>query len=527
VRQAAGGGRTGQVSQPRLFAGFTAAGPRAGQPSSPAAPVLVPDSGATLEAIVDEQVVDLFRAARNPDDPLELRDLYLARAEALLARPRRLPGSVTAVSRAGSRRAVTTAEVLDSPALPRMVKELFNYFFRDDLYGRHRSADHLILSSGSVDEEHYGLPPALKHAISYALDRDWYGYSDSRGRVPARQAVAALENVKIPEAAYGEDNIAISMGGTFAISAIADFLLSGRDTPPALCAVPNYPPLVASMARRAKVRLVPVQAGNGVTDLEPLISALEPGTPMVLLQTVTNPTGTAVDEASLARLIERAGSTMVVLDECHECLGAPRRRSPARAASNVLRVNSLSKSYAVPGLKIGWVVADKAFIDDFYEYASTTYGGPPSFLYTLVEVTSRMERWLILGLTEPGHREAAEFESGYGLRLGELAAAYRQFAADRQRRERELTQIRDAAFGRLVAGGMTAIRAPYSVNLVVRSPRFTDGYSAYRHLLQTSGTAVFPGILTFCLDPSWVRITTARKAATIEEGVRRLVTALG
>lgn len=510
---------------PRLFGGFTQVGPALRHPSGrPAEP---PDlvMGSRLKAVVDEQILDLFRTARDPSDPFELRDLYLARAEAQLPRGERRLSAAQPWS-ARRLREVAPADVLTSRALPRMVKELFNYFFRDDLYGRFRSADHLILSSGSVDEEHYGLPPALKHTISYALDRDWYGYSDSRGRAPARQAVAALENAKIPGVSYTERNIAISMGGTFAINALADFLLSGHRGPPVLCAIPNYPPLVEAMSRRATVKLVPVQADHGVTDLGPLIAALEPGTPMVLLQTVTNPTGTVVDEDDLACLIERAGSTMVLLDECHECLGAPLRRTPKRAAQNVLRVNSLSKSYAIPGLKIGWITADAAFIDDFYEYASTSYGGPPSFLYTLVEMTSRMERWLTMGLPEPGPEEFREFEPSYGLRLYELAAAYRQFAGDRLRRERELIGIRDTTFHQLLEGGMFPVWAPYSVNLVLRSPYFCDGYAAFRHLLRSTGTAVFPGILTFCLDPAWIRITTARDGATVEEGVKRLVRGL-
>ncbi len=509
---------------------MTSRGPCAGPalrslPDSPAR-TLNPVMGGRLEAVVDEQILELFRVARDPGDPFELRDLYLSGVEAQLPRDERRACAGAPWADRKLRRDVTPAEVLASRALPRMVKELFNYFFRDDLYGRFRSADHLVLSSGSVDEEHYGLPHALKHTISYALDRDWYGYSDSRGRVPAREAVAALENAKIPGTAYTESNIAISMGGTFAISAIADFLLSGHRGSPALCAVPNYPPLVEAISRRTAVKLVPVQAGHGVTDLAPLTAALEPGTPMVMLQTVTNPTGTVVDEDDLARLIERAGSTMVLLDECHECLGPSLRRTPKRAAPNVLRVNSLSKSYAIPGLKIGWIVADSAFIDSFYEYASTTYGGPPSFLYTLVEVTSRMERWLTMGLPEPGPQESAEFEPGYGLRLAELTDAYSQFAGDRLQRERELISIRDNTFHRLLAGGTVPVRAPYSVNLVLRSPYFRDGYAAFRHLLHSAGTAVFPGILTFCLDPAWIRITTARDGATVEEGVRRLVAGL-
>src|SRR5215813_5777374 len=216
------------VERPRLFGGFTQTRPES--PEDVRRPAAGPGAvaSARLEAAVDEQILDLFRVASNPGDPFELRDLYLARAEAQLLRSAAQGASSRMWRNGRARREIQPAEILTSRALPRMVKELFNYFFRDDLYGRFRSADHLILSSGSVDEERYGLPASLKHTISYALDRDWYGYSDSRGRGPARQAVAVLENMKIPGAPYTERNIAISMGGTFAMSALADFLLSGH-----------------------------------------------------------------------------------------------------------------------------------------------------------------------------------------------------------------------------------------------------------------------------------------------------------
>ena len=56
--------------------------------------------------------------------------------------------------------------------------------------------------------------------------------------------------------------------------------------------------------------------------------------------------------------------------------------------------------------------------------------------------------------------------------------------------------------------------------------RFDDGYTAFRSLLRAAGTAVFPGILTFCLDPAWIRVTTARDRAVVTEGVKRVVAAM-
>jgi len=473
----------------------------------------------------DARFREIYRRARDPEDPIELRDLYLGRVEAELGPASTRPGLARYWQDSRVLRDVDDGSLLNDRVTPRFVKELFNWFFRDDLYGTLRSDDHLILSSGSVDETRYGLPAVLKSCLSFALDQDWYGYSDSRGRVPAREAVAELENERIAGDPYGAEHVAISLGGTFALSAVADFVLSNCSrTAPALCPLPNYPPLVEAVARRHPVQLDPLSCADGVTSLAPLIAALRPDTPLVLLQTVTNPAGTAVPEAELAALIQAAGpDTTVVLDECHECLGDEWQRDASRADPRVVRISSLSKSFSVPGLKVGWLLGSENFIAEFYEYASTTYGGPPSFFYTLVEATARLERYMLQGI-RPGSAQVAEFEPGYSITPAGLAAASSEFVNHRRWRHETLIGLRDHASAALREAGADVVTARHSMNLVARLPgRDDDGYLVFRELLREARTAVLPGLLTFCLSGGWVRVTTARDPALLVESLRRIV----
>lgn len=474
---------------------------------------------------VDERMLDVYARARNPTDPFELRDLWLGRVEHELGPHSRRPALAEQWCATKVHRTVEPAGVLSSRATVRFVKELFNWFFRDDVYGELRDDTHLILSSGSVDEEAWGLPETLKRCIRFALERDWYGYSDSRGRLPARQAIAEYENTRIESGAYETRNVALTMGGTFAISALADFVLLGTTHPgaPVLCGIPNYPPLVEAIARRCAIRLVPMPSRSGYASVDGLIAALTPATPMVMLQTAANPTGAAPSEANLARLIRSASpSTIILLDECHEWLGPPGQRSPARAAPNVVRVSSLSKTWSVPGLKLGWVLADAAFIDRYYEYASTTFGGPQSFLYTAVEVLARMERWLITDLDEVGRSELAEFEPSYNLDLTGLQDAYHVYRLDRQAREAELTVLRDAALAGFADASASVVCPRFSINIAVDFPGWGDSYLCFRDILRRTGVSVFPGILTFCLSGGTVRITTARQWTDLSTAISRL-----
>ncbi|MEU2062004.1 pyridoxal phosphate-dependent aminotransferase [Streptomyces sp. NPDC013455] len=513
------------TTQPVLFSSLVTSAPLA-VPEEVArrASAVPPSAGRLLDPSPDDRLAELFRRAADPADPMELRDLYLGRMEAELGRHGTRPELAELWRRSAVRRPFGTEEILTSRATVRFVKEMFNYYFRDDLYGDLRSSADVILSGGSVDEEAWGLPGVLKECVSYALTRDWYGYSDSRGREASREAVAGYESARLGFAAYGAENIALTMGATFAISSLADFLLlGGTGGAPALCAIPNYPPLVESVARRADVRLVPLPARDGTTSLRPLIDQLRPDTPLVLLQTAANPTGALVSEEGLDELIQAASpNTAIVLDECHEWLGRPVALSKLRAAPNVIRVNSLSKNWSAPGLKVGWIIADRTFVDEYYEYASTTFGGPPSFFYTLVEVLARMERWVVTGVEEPGPEQCGEFEPGYGVQPRALAAAYRAYRSDRLLRQDALLALRDAVTGGLDLPGVSVMPAAYSINLALTFDDHADSYLCFRDLLRETGVSVFPGLLTFGLSGGTVRITTARRWEELSTALERL-----
>ncbi|MFA1538103.1 pyridoxal phosphate-dependent aminotransferase [Actinomadura monticuli] len=483
---------------------------------------------------MDDRLREVAERAADPRDPIELRDLYIGRIEAELGTAA-VHGQALARWRASRRRrTVDPVDLLSEPVFIRFVKELFNFYFRDDLYGRLRHDGTVILSSGAADETCYGLPTALKDCVRQALDRDWYGYSDSRGRLAVREAIAAYHNARTENAVYTADRVCVVQGGTSAINAVVDFLALNRaaslarPTAAALCGIPNYPPLVEAVSRRFPTRLVPLAAADGRTDLSGLIEAITPDVPLVLLQSVTNPTGTAVSEDDLARLLAAAGpATTIILDECHECLGPVEPHGQARTDPRVIRVLSISKPFSAPGLKVGWILASASFVEDFYEYSSTTHGGPASLFYLLVETLARFERWTCEGVDEPGTEQMAEWDPAYGLDHASVAVAYREYRAERVARERSLTGLRDDAYARLRDAGLNVVLPGYSFNLAVSADHWPDGYLYFRQLLARHGVSFLPGILTYALGGSWVRITTARPAHDVETGIRLLTSLAG
>ncbi|MEU4845943.1 pyridoxal phosphate-dependent aminotransferase [Streptomyces gilvosporeus] len=473
---------------------------------------------------VDDRTLEVFRRARNPDDPLELRDLWLGRVEHEMGCHGNRPWLADRWRQGAPLRDVTAEEVLSSGVTVSLIHELHHCFFHEELTDDSPSGPQPSLIPDSVTACAAELPQTVRDCLSYALRRDWYGYSDSCGRIPAREALAAFENQRVEGACYTSGNLALTMGGAFAISGLADLILSGRpaSAAPALCAIPNQPAPVAAVARRGTVRLVPLTCTDGIMSIGPLIAALTPNTPLVLLPTAAGTTGARIPEPELADLIRQSASTTaILLDESHEWLGETTPLCSARSASNVIRICGNPHIWQPQAVESGWIVADRAFIADYYEYASTSFGGPPSLLYTAIEVTARMERWLISGTDRIGPAEAAEFEPGYRLCRTPLQRAYDRYRLERHSRQTTLMALRDATAHHL--SHMAAVTRPRcSVNLLLTTRRCDDSYRLATELLRKTGVATYPGILDFCFAGGTLRITTAKQRTHLATALSRL-----
>jgi aspartate/methionine/tyrosine aminotransferase len=165
------------------------------------------------------------------------------------------------------------------------------------------------------------------------------------------------------------DDVLVTTGAAGALFIISTSLLSAADH--LVVIRPNYATnLETPRAIGCGISFLDLAFEDGFgIDFDKLAAAITPKTRIVSVTCPHNPTGTALSEAELRRLVQitRAAGVVLLVDETYRDLSyAGVLPLAASLGDHVISVSSLSKAYGVPGIRIGWLVTrDKRLQETF------------------------------------------------------------------------------------------------------------------------------------------------------------------
>ena len=180
-------------------------------------------------------------------------------------------------------------------------------------------------------------------------------YGDHVGHPGLREVLAGDAGA----GAVTPGDILVTAGAAGALFALSTALLEPGSH--LVVAAPNYATnIVTPRAIGADIELLELQFDDGYRlDLDRLAAMIRPDTAFVSLTCPHNPTGTmlSLDEIdAVIELVESRG-TRLVLDETYRDMGTPDVLPIAAGrSSSVISVSSMSKTYGIPGIRIGWLM---------------------------------------------------------------------------------------------------------------------------------------------------------------------------
>jgi aspartate/methionine/tyrosine aminotransferase len=266
-----------------------------------------------------------------------------------------------------------------------------------------------------VGDPDFPTPQPVVEVASKALQDGFTHYGPSKGYPELRRA-AALKLAREHSVSYDpETELLVTHGGIHAYYLALQSILNPGDE--VLVPDPSWG-THSNMARmlRANVTRIPAPAENGfIPNVESWEKALTPKTRVIVLNYPSNPTGAYPTREYLGQLQDFASrhNLWVVSDTVYENLYYGEKPTSAAAfdgaKERTILVNSLSKTYAMTGWRVGYLAAPQAVIENALKAGQNS----------ITCVAPFIQKAAAFALTDPSVQQAAaDMRAAYARRRG-------------------------------------------------------------------------------------------------------------
>lgn len=262
-----------------------------------------------------------------------------------------------------------------------------------------RKKDILSLGQGEGDSP---TPDFIIKAAEKALADGKTFYAPVLGHLETRQEIsnyyARIFNLQVPTG-----RIFVTSSGTNAVHLALNALLDEGDE--VIAVTPIWRNLLAAVElAQAQIREVALDERDGrwVLDMQKILDACTKKTRVILVASPSNPTGWIMQREEMQELLEiaRARGIWILSDEVYSRIVYDRVRAPsfldvADADDRLFVINSFSKTWAMTGWRLGWLVGPGDAEDAIRDIALYDNMGPPNFTqYAAIEALRHGEPFI-------------------------------------------------------------------------------------------------------------------------------------
>jgi aspartate/methionine/tyrosine aminotransferase len=345
-----------------------------------------------------------------------------------------------------------------------------------------------------IGQPDFDTPEFIREAAKKALDEGYTRYPPAKGFVDLREAIAEKLKLKNNIDADPDTEIFVSVGAMQGIFNTALHLLDPADE--VIVIDPGYD--YYSQIRLfggVPVRVAAHEKNRFKVDPDDIQKAITDRTKLMIINTPSNPTGAVLDKKILQAIanLARQHNIIVLSDEPYESIIFDGQKHVSLASFDGMKALTisaftLSKTYAMTGWRVGYVVAPKSFID---------------------EMEKLMEH-MVSGVTAVAQRAALAAITGSQACVAEMLRAY-------QRRRKIIYE------GLNAIDGVSCILPESTFYAFPNISGFgLTSWELAKYLVKEYRVAVVPGSIFGNNGEGYIRISFGMNSQTLKEGIRRI-----
>jgi aspartate/methionine/tyrosine aminotransferase len=342
-----------------------------------------------------------------------------------------------------------------------------------------------------VGEPDFDAPACVKEAACKALEDGFTHYTHSLGLYELREAICEYYQ-KNYQVSVDPDQVVVTSGSSPAIFLVFAALLEKQDeviiSDPHYACYPNFIRFVDG-----KLITIPVYEEDGFQYRPEVIrEKITPQTRAVFINSPSNPTGNLLSAdrmQQIAELTKCEQCPYIVSDEIyHGLVYEGKAHSILEFSDHAFVLNGFSKQFAMTGLRLGYVIAPKAYIRPMQKLQQNFF----------ISANAMVQRAGIAALKDAGD-DVARMQKIYN-----------------ERRLFTIRRLKELGFGITVE--------PTGAFYVFANARHISGdsYKLAFDILEKAHVGVGPGIDFGQNGEGYLRFSYANSLENIEEGMERL-----
>jgi aspartate/methionine/tyrosine aminotransferase len=344
-----------------------------------------------------------------------------------------------------------------------------------------------------IGQPHFPTPAFIIEAVMKAIAGGHIRYTKNEGIPEVRAKIAQKLMQDFPALTLTEENVLLTTGGVYGLAiAIMALVNPGEKVLIPDPGWPNY--TMQAITAHGVPQYYPLRLERGfkpfIDDLERVVTA---DTKVLIVNNPSNPMGTVLTESECKQILDfaLAHHLTVLSDEVYDRIvfdGPCPSMASLRHPASLITINSFSKTYAMTGWRIGYLLAEEELCRQLVKL-SESFISCPSFI---------SQKGAEAAITGPQDFTAS------------MVSYYRT--------NRDLTVSMLAQSGLHFAAPQGAFYA-----LVDISPSRLDSESFAKKLLMEQRVAVAPGKTFGPSSDQFVRLSFCTTTETLEQGLHRLL----